>query len=320
MNSCPLVTIAIPTYNRAGTYLPEALQCALGQTYGDLELIVADNGSTDQTKDLVTSISDTRLRYFRHGANIGANDNFNFCLQQAKGKYFLLLHDDDLIDRDFVDSCILADGEGSEPGIIRTGTRLIDSEGKTIHEIPNNAIGLSTEAFFRAWFSARSAIYLCSTLFNTERLRETGGFHSRHNCYQDTMAVVQLAAKYGRVDVADVKASFRRHPGEMRLRRTIDEWCEDSVILLNLMCDLVPGDKGDILREGSRFFSSANYRRASTVDSLFQRLISYVKVMRYFDYRYPPRTRHLRLLLAGSFLTDSLRSIKRNLKYASFSV
>ncbi len=316
MSASPLVTIAIPTYNRADSYLPQALQSALQQTYPQLELIVSDNASTDRTGAFVNSIGDTRIRYFRHDVNIGPNNNLNFCLQQARGKYLLLLHDDDLIDRDFVESCIRAVAASSEAGIIRTGTRLIDAEGKIINEISNAAGGLSTEVFFQAWFSARSAIYMCSTLFNTERLREIGGFHSLHNCYQDTMAVVQLAARYGRVDVADVKASFRRHPGEMGLRRTIDEWCEDSILLLKLMSDLVSEGKEDVLREGLRFFSSANYRRASLADSVFQRLLAYVKVMKYFNYRLP-RTGHLRLMLSGTRLEHSLRLIKRNLKYAS---
>jgi glycosyltransferase involved in cell wall biosynthesis len=312
----PLVTIAIPTYNRADSYLPQALQCALHQTYPHFELIVSDNGSTDHTKDLVTRIGDTRIRYFRHDPNIGANNNFNFCFEQARGKYLLLLHDDDMVDADFLESCMEVANGGPEVGIIRTGTRLIDAEGKIIREIPNKAVGLSTEAFFRAWFSARTAIYLCSTLFNTRRLREIGGFRSKHNCYQDTMAVVQLAARHGRLDVADVKASFRRHPGEMVQRRTIDEWCEDSILLLKLMCDLVPEGKKNILRDGSRFFSKANYGRASAADSVLRRVVSCGKVMKHFSYRHPPTSHHLRLMLSGTVFHQSLRLMKRRLKHA----
>ncbi|MGH7930195.1 MAG: glycosyltransferase family 2 protein, partial [Candidatus Binatia bacterium] len=163
MSASPLVTIAIPTYNRAGSYLPQALQCALDQTYPHFELVVSDNGSTDHTRALVSGIGDTRIRYFRHDAGIGANNNFNFCFRQARGKYFSLLHDDDLIDPDFVESCIQAEAVSPDAGIIRTGTRIIDTEGQVIHEIPNGADGLSTEAFFRAWFSAKTPIYLCST-------------------------------------------------------------------------------------------------------------------------------------------------------------
>ena len=316
----PLVTIAIPTYNRADSYLPQALQCALNQTYQHLEIIISDNGSTDHTKSLVTGIGDARIQYFRHEVSIGANNNFNFCFDQANGKYLLLLHDDDLIDLDFVEACMEASNGSSEVGVIRTGVRLIDAEGKLIHEIPNRAAGLTTRAFFKAWFSARSAIYLCSTLFNARKLREIGGFQSKHNCYQDAMAVMQLAARYGRLDIADVKATFRRHAGEMALKRTIGEWCEDSLILLKLMCDLVPEGKEALSAEGLRFFSSANYRRASMASSPFERLRAYVEVWRYFNYRHLPSAPRVLQLLSGTRLFDALSSIKRNLKYVSSKV
>ena len=106
--SLPLVTIAIPTYNRAGSYLPVALNAARGQNYPRLEIIVADNASSDDTASFVQGIRDPRLRYLRHQVNIGANRNYNYCLSKARGDYFLLLHDDDAIDADFVDACMKA--------------------------------------------------------------------------------------------------------------------------------------------------------------------------------------------------------------------
>ena len=96
-------------------------------------------------------------------------------------------------------------------GIVRTGTRVIGPDGKVLNETPNTVDGLTTENFFRAWFSRKTALYLCSTLFNTKRLREIGGFKSRHNLFEDVLAELELASKYGRIDIPDVKASFRHH-------------------------------------------------------------------------------------------------------------
>jgi glycosyltransferase involved in cell wall biosynthesis len=97
----PLVSVGIPTYNRADGYLKEAIQSVLNQTYPNLEIIVSDNCSSDDTGTVVKAFNDSRIRYHRHDVNIGPNNNFNFCLDQAQGAYFLLLHDDDLIDPDF---------------------------------------------------------------------------------------------------------------------------------------------------------------------------------------------------------------------------
>src|SRR4030042_2488708 len=130
-NTYPLVTIAIPTYNRADGFLKEAIRSALNQTYSNIEIIVSDNCSVDNTTTVVKSFNDPRIRYFKHKENIGANNNFNFCVEQARGAYFLLLHDDDLIDDDFIDVCMKAAEYNTDIGLIRTGTRVIDSAGNT---------------------------------------------------------------------------------------------------------------------------------------------------------------------------------------------
>jgi glycosyltransferase involved in cell wall biosynthesis len=147
--NCPLVTIGIPTYNRADRYLKEAIESALKQTYPNIEIIVSDNCSSDDTGLIVESFNDSKLQYHRHEINIGGNANFNFCLEKAKGVFFLLLHDDDLIDSDFVETCINTVKNRTDIGIIRTGTREIDLDGNVLIETPNTSDGLSTEEFFR---------------------------------------------------------------------------------------------------------------------------------------------------------------------------
>jgi glycosyltransferase involved in cell wall biosynthesis len=314
--SLPLVTIAIPTHNRADTYFPRALQSALSQTYPNLEIIVSDNCSTDHTRALVTSIDDPRLKYFRHELNIRPVDNFNFCFRQAKGSYVLLLHDDDMIDHDFVASCMRAATGDTEVGIIRSGTRLIDNEGKVIAEIPNRAGGLNTTAFFRAWLSGKTALYLCSTLFNTKKLVEIGGFKSRHNCYEDGMAEFQLLAEHGRIDVPEVKASFRMHTGQRVYGRRIDEWCEDSLELLDLLRELAPENKDQVYREGLQFFSRANYTRANMASSPSARLIAVIKVLKYFKFSQLPSFGDVLGIFQGTRLYELLRHARRRWQYA----
>ena len=146
----PLVTIGIPTYNRADGYLKDAIKSAMIQTYQNIEIVVSDNCSADNTEAFIKSLDEPRIRYHRHAENIGANNNFNYCLKMAKGDYFLLLHDDDMIDHNFVEACMDAGNYKTEKGILRTGTRIIDAEGKLLDEYPNHVVGLSTEEFFMA--------------------------------------------------------------------------------------------------------------------------------------------------------------------------
>jgi len=310
-NRKPLVTIAIPTYNRANSYLPQALGSALDQTYSDIEIIVSDNCSTDNTAAVVGAVVDRRIQYFRQAKNIGANDNFNFCLEQARGDYFLLLHDDDMIDQDFVEACMEAANYRRDIGIIRTGTRLIDSQGTIIREVPNIVGGLTTEALFRGYFSNRTTFYLCSTLFNTTRLRETGGFQSKYQLLQDDFALVQLAARFGRVDAQQVKASFRTHPSEMVFSTRVAEWCDECLLLLSLMCNLLPENREQVRIEGMHFFANSSYGRARTVNPRLKRAIAYWTVFKKFNYRYLPSNKHLYAFFDGTPMHHAVRFLKR---------
>jgi glycosyltransferase involved in cell wall biosynthesis len=312
MNAAPLVTIAIPTFNRAEGYLSEALESALGQTYSNLEILVSDNCSTDGTKALVTSISDPRLRYVRHEQNIGQRKNYAFCFEQAKGAYVLLLHDDDTVDDDFVSTCVEAAGAGDAAAIIRTGVRLMNAQGKVTHQITNEAARLPIDTFFRSWFAGRAPIYCCNTLFSREKLLEVGGFESKHYCYPDTAAIFKLAARYPRIDVREAKANYRIHGGEVTYSRTIGDWCEDSLELLHLMCELVPEQsKNEVAKLGTRFFAKANYVRASAGRSPTERAAAVMKVMRYFNYRELPSRHHLLNVLYGTRMYNAARAIKR---------
>ena len=91
------VTIGIPTYNRAA-YLREAIHSALGQTYTNLEIIVSDNASTDDTRVVLSTVSDKRISIVSHTENGGMVCNWNSCLSRATGEFFLLLSDDDILD------------------------------------------------------------------------------------------------------------------------------------------------------------------------------------------------------------------------------
>lgn len=307
----PLVTIAIPTHNRADTYLPEALRCALAQTYPHLEIIVSDNASTDGTRDLIARHRDERLRYVRHDVAVSPNDNFNFCIREARGEYLLLLLDDEQIDEDFVATCLEAAGDRPHAGLVRTGLRTIDANGVVVAEHPNDVADLPLGDFLLAWFQGRTALYLCNTLFHTESLRATGGLRSRHCLFQDVMAQLQVAARSGRADIRAIKASTRSHRSQFTYGAKVREWVEDSLDLLDLMCRLAPERRDELRKEGMRFFSIIGYSRASAIRDPIERLRAFCLVHRLFGRRYPPPAR---LVLGSTALYRSLRNAKRRLK------
>jgi glycosyltransferase involved in cell wall biosynthesis len=92
----PTVSICIPTYKGAA-HLTRAIRSVLAQTYGDLELLIIDDNSPDETPAVVASFDDPRIRYLRNPQNLGAEGNWNKCLELAHGRYFKLLPQDDAL-------------------------------------------------------------------------------------------------------------------------------------------------------------------------------------------------------------------------------
>ena len=304
----PLVTIAIPTFNRADAYLPTTLAAASRQTYANLDILVADNASADDTEKVVASFRDRRIRYHKHPTNVGAAANWNFCVDQGRGKYFLMLMDDDLIDADFVETCIKRVAERPEAGLIRTGTRVVDGHGNLIHISPNYVDGLDFTDFLLAWMDGNTAPYLCSTLFRTEPLQRIG-IHSKHYLWSDLMSELQIASEHGRIDIPEVKASFRVHQNELTSKTKIKSWCEDAHQLLEMMCELTPAARRDLIRErGLEFMAMFNYRIALRLHGSWpDRARACVEVHRAMQRR--PHVRRLLLELAKhSRAMNSLRS------------
>jgi glycosyltransferase involved in cell wall biosynthesis len=103
----PLVSVGIPTYNRASD-LPRAVESVLAQSYGNLELIISDNASTDETAQVCESFCrrDPRVRYIRQPENLGPVGNFAEVLRHSKGEYFMWLADDDWLDPTYIEECL----------------------------------------------------------------------------------------------------------------------------------------------------------------------------------------------------------------------
>lgn len=95
VESYPLITVVIPTYNRA-KLVEEAISSVLSQTYENFELFVIDDGSTDNTKAVIQQISDSRLKYIYINNSGGPARPRNIGIKNAKGKYIAFLDSDDI--------------------------------------------------------------------------------------------------------------------------------------------------------------------------------------------------------------------------------
>lgn len=92
----PLATVAMVTYN-SERYITEAIESVLCQSQENLELVICDDCSTDNTWNIIQSYSDSRIRAFRNPENIGEYPNRNQAIKLAKGEYLIFIDGDDIL-------------------------------------------------------------------------------------------------------------------------------------------------------------------------------------------------------------------------------
>ena len=126
----PKLTVIIPTHNRA-RYLDQAIRSALGQTYGDFELIVVDDGSTDTTVELVGAYRDRRLRYLSQ-PHRGISAAVNLGIRSARGCYIARLDSDDLWFPDMLATLVPVLDAEPEIGVVYGRGQGIDHAGRRL--------------------------------------------------------------------------------------------------------------------------------------------------------------------------------------------
>lgn len=125
--SDPLVSVVIPTYNRAKR-VQRAIQSVLNQTYDNIEVLVVDDASTDNTPKVVNRIEDERVQYIRLEENQGASAARNIGIEAASGDYVGFLDSDDVWEPSKLEQQIEVAARHLEANVIYSGWRWVDEE------------------------------------------------------------------------------------------------------------------------------------------------------------------------------------------------
>lgn len=211
--SLPLISLIIPTYNRAN-YLKQTLDAVLEQTYPNLEIIISDNASPDDTSTLVKPyLSDPRVRYHRHSENIGMVNNWRYALENlARGDWFIIHSDDDY----FIDPHYLM----SVSELIQQHRRivLVYADGYILHEptqtktllsLPFDPVTSGREVYLSRSKIRPQDFTLCNVIYNTALAKELKAFQNPHNVACDTTLFLK-SCLYGEVGVIKRPVSVYR--------------------------------------------------------------------------------------------------------------
>jgi len=121
----PKASILIPVYNRQ-ELIAETIDSALSQTYSNIEVIIVDNASTDNTWNVIQAYEekDDRIKAFRNESNIGPVRNWLRCVNEASGEYGKILWSDDLIAPTFLERTVAFLSDRNDVGFVFTGTEI----------------------------------------------------------------------------------------------------------------------------------------------------------------------------------------------------
>jgi glycosyltransferase involved in cell wall biosynthesis len=167
----PRLTIAIPTVNRAGL-LGRAIESALAQTSPDIEIIVSDNGSTDETPAVIERYAGRGLRTFRHPSTMPAAKHGQFLIEQAHGEFFVGLSDDDFLEPEFAAEVLALFDRHPELSFVHTGCA-VHYEDCQVPAVVGPAVETGA-SFLAAHYAGRREVCWCACVTCVRDLLELG--------------------------------------------------------------------------------------------------------------------------------------------------
>ena len=204
----PLVSVLIPAYNAQGT-LRETVQSALAGTYPNVEIVIVDDGSTDGTTQIASTLSaDPRVRVFRQ-SNRGLPGALNAALAAAQGDFVARLDADDLWHPTKLAKQIALARQKDAPDFIYTFYRYIDAEGRVLFDgppqrFPPNALRRS---IYETLIGTGS-----SMLMRRTTMEALGGFDETFRNSEDLLFQVKTAAKHRIGFAPEYLVGYRLHP------------------------------------------------------------------------------------------------------------
>lgn len=251
----PRVSVCVPTYNRS-SYLRQAMDSVLKQTFGDFELLVVDNASTDDTATVVSGYRNPRVRYHCNESNLGMVGNWNKCLELARGEFIAILHDDDLWLPRFLEHMVAALDSNPEAGFAYCPCYFVDEVGTHIGEASRT---FSTDCYIES-----------RTLFGM-LVQRSGGFSNpgvlvRRRCYaavglyDDTLIQcadwdmwLRLSFRFDAAYIAEPLTCYRMHTNSISKKQASYPILvvQDSLRTIEKALELItPSDK--TLRDKAR--------------------------------------------------------------------
>ncbi|WP_165419279.1 glycosyltransferase family 2 protein [Corallincola spongiicola] len=225
-----LVSVIIPAYNR-DAYIAHTVESVLNQSLTDLELIVVDDGSTDRTREVLDSYTDSRLTILEHpgGINKGQAAAINVGLKQASGEYLAILDSDDYWAPEKLETLVTYLQDNPEYGLVYSNGFAVDPDGKPLypiysdgHEEQNDPSRVVIDCYF---------LLPNNAVLRREIMTKVGEFDESLRAAQDHDMAIRVA-EVTKMAYLDLPLFFyRRHPDSISSQRKHIRWQNGFYIL-----------------------------------------------------------------------------------------
>lgn len=215
----PLVTIGIPVFNTA-KFIRSTLDSVKNQTYGNIEIIVVDDGSTDDSRDKIlawSKESNVPVKLMVNPENRGLTYSCNLILQAAKGKYYQKVDADDIILNDKIEKHVqLLECSCRRTAAVYSYVKLIDEEGQLIKQDYNDRINFGGRVTDDLFFDLLSLNFIPnpSILVRTDAIRKVGGYDVTL-LFEDYDLWLRLSRQFDFYFDDTVTCLYRIHNGSM---------------------------------------------------------------------------------------------------------
>lgn len=226
----PLVSIIIVCYNQAH-FLADAIDSALNQTYENLEILLVDDGSTDETRDIIRRYP--RVRHFRQ-ENQGLSAARNAGLRETVGSFVVFLDADDRLLPNAIASGLKCFSQHPKSGFVFGGFRVIYGNG--FSALPENRNRVDKDHYWH--LLQRNIVGMHATvMYPRGVLEEFGGFNPQLRACEDYELYLRIARSYPVAQHGAPIAEYRQHETNLSL---------DSVLMLGSALQVLRKEKSHI--------------------------------------------------------------------------
>lgn len=188
------ISVIIPTYNRADV-LERAVQSVLRQTYTNLEIIIVDDGSTDDTEQLIVQMKDERIRYIKQGANSGVAMARNTGVMHATAELIAFQDSDDYWYANKLEKQMEYWKMHPEWGMVYSAYRMCRANGQKL-KVPAEGLWGALEGNIFSTILVNNTVGAPTMLLRKECFQKIGGFDTELECIEDWDFTLRFAEQY----------------------------------------------------------------------------------------------------------------------------